>query len=77
MRHPAVIIRETLQAFDVKSDDIADAIVDALTYEGLAVVEADTLSYYENEMYGARCFIATLTQKLEAAGLPDPFKEQS
>jgi hypothetical protein len=40
-------------------------------------VDADTLSYYENEMYGACCFIATLTQKLEAAGFPDPLKEQS
>jgi hypothetical protein len=76
MKHPTLIIREALQAFDVQADAIAEAIVDALTYEGLAVVDADTLLFYENEMYGARCFIATLTQKLEAAGFPDPLKEQ-
>lgn len=71
MRHPTEVIRNALIKPGATADEATEAVIEALTAEGFAVVSAADFGFLESEVYGAGCIIATLSQELESASRRD------
>lgn len=67
--HPIQIIRESLEPFNLPAEEIANFVVGALHDYGMTIIDLDSITFYENELYGAGCTIASLTAQLEALGI--------